>query len=147
MTDRLAYLCGEYPRATDTFIQREVKKLREAGLQIETISVRRPTVREQGTEEQLEERQRTHYLLPCSIRRLLSDHLNLLLRSPSRYAQSARLAMTVRSPGMRSLIFQIFYFAEAGLVASWMRRNGLTHIHNHAPDSSGYVAMIAGETG
>ena len=32
----VAYLTGEYPRATDTFIQREVAALRAHGLTVET---------------------------------------------------------------------------------------------------------------
>lgn len=141
----LAYLCGEYPRATDTFIQREVAALRRARLTVETIAVRRPAVREQGTAEQEEERRNTHYLLPSTPWGLLGDHLGLLLRAPGRYLRAARLALTVRAPGLRALIYQLFYFAEAGLVAARMRRRGLTHLHNHAPDISGYVAMLAAE--
>ena len=38
---RIAYLTGEYPRATDTFIQREVAALREQGVEVHTCSVRR----------------------------------------------------------------------------------------------------------
>lgn len=141
----LAYLCGEYPRATDTFIQREVAALRRCGLRVETIAVRRPAVREQGTTEQEEERRRTHYLLPCAPWVLAAAHLGLLLRGPGRYLRAVRLALTVRSPGLRALIYQLFYFAEAGLVAARMRRLGLRHLHNHAPDSSGYVALLAAE--
>ena len=37
---KIAYLTGEYPRATDTFIQREVAALRKQGVQIKTFSVR-----------------------------------------------------------------------------------------------------------
>jgi len=70
----LAYLCGEYPRATDTFIQREIAALRRAGLRIETISVRRPALREQGTAEQEQERRQTHYLLPCPPWELAAAH-------------------------------------------------------------------------
>jgi len=145
MNIALAYLCGEYPRATDTFIQREVAALRRAGLRIETISVRRPALREQGTEEQEQERRQTHYLLPCPPWKLVAAHLGLLLRSPGRYWQAVRLALTVRSPGWRALAYQLFYFAEAGMVAARMRQQGLSHLHNHAPDSSGYVAMLAAE--
>lgn len=145
MKNALVYLCGEYPRATDTFIQREVAALRRAGLTVETIAVRRPAVREQGTAEQEEERRRTHYLLPCSPWRLLADHLGLLSRAPGRYLRAVWLALTVRAPGWRSLLYQLFYFTEAGMVAARMRRRGLTHLHNHAPDSSGYVAMLAAE--
>jgi len=39
---RVAYMTGEYPRATDTFIQREVAALRASGVHVETLSVRRP---------------------------------------------------------------------------------------------------------
>lgn len=144
---RLAYLCGEYPRATDTFIQREVKSLRMVGFHVETISVRHPSYLEQGTDEQRQERRGTHYLLPCSPWRVLSDHLSILLHTPGRYLRGLWLALRVRSPGIRSLIYQLFYFAEAGLVASLMKKQGLSHIHNHAPDASGYVAMLAAEIG
>ncbi len=147
MKVRLAYLCGEYPRATDTFIQREVKSLRKAGFHVETISVRRPSQLEQGTEEQRQERQGTHYLLPCSPWRALSDHLSIILHTPGRYLHGLWLALRVRSPGIRSLIYQLFYFTEAGLVASRMKKQGLSHIHNHAPNASGYVAMLAAEIG
>ena len=34
MTLRIAYLTGEYPRATDTFIQREVAALRAHGIEV-----------------------------------------------------------------------------------------------------------------
>ena len=147
MTPRLAYLCGEYPRATDTFIQREVAALRRAGLPVETISVRRPAQREQGSEEQRQERENTHYLLPCSPWRLLADHARLLFSTPVRYCRGVGLALTVRAPGLRALIYQLFYFAEAGLLAQRMRQRGLTHIHNHAPDASGYVTMLAAQLG
>jgi colanic acid/amylovoran biosynthesis glycosyltransferase len=145
MTLRIAYLCGEYPRATDTFIQREVASLRASGACVETIAVRRPVERERGTEEQAEERKRTHYLLPCSPFRLIMDHLTLMARSPIRYLQAIRIALSVRAPGVRSLCFHAFYFAEAGLVAARLIRQGLSHLHNHSPDSSGFVTLLAAQ--
>ena len=42
MSLRVAYMTGEYPRATDTFIQREVAALRAQGVHVETFSVRKP---------------------------------------------------------------------------------------------------------
>lgn len=144
---RVAYLCGEYPRATDTFIQREISGLRNIGIHVDTISVRRPLAQEQGTDEQRRERERTFYLLPCSPWRILADHATELFRSPARYCAALWLALSVRSPGIRSLLYQIFYFIEAGMVAAYMRRNSLHHLHNHAPNASGYVAMIASRLG
>lgn len=143
----LVYLCGEYPRATDTFIQREVTALRNEGFHVETLSVRRPAEGERGTHEQDEERRGTYYLLPCSPFHLAGSHLRLFLRSPKRYFGSLVLALKVRSPGIRSFIYQLFYFAEAGLVAARMSKRGLIHIHNHAPDACGYVTMLASSLG
>jgi colanic acid/amylovoran biosynthesis glycosyltransferase len=57
------------------------------------------------------------------------------------------LALSVRSPGMRALLYQLFYFAEAGLVVARMEQLGVSHLHNHSPNASGYVAMIAGVLG
>jgi len=147
MDGKLVYLCGEYPRATDTFIQREIAGLRNLGFNIETISIRKPELSEQGTEEQDKERRATYYLLPCSPFRLLYDHFSLLFSSPGRYFRGLWRAVSVRSSGMRALLYQLFYFAEAGLVAARMRRKDLRHIHNHAPDACGYVAMLAGLLG
>jgi colanic acid/amylovoran biosynthesis glycosyltransferase len=147
MSDRIAYLCGEYPRTTDTFIQREVAALRQAGVHVQTISIRRPIARERPSPSQTAEAQTTHYLLPANPLRLLGDHVNLLVTSPVRYCRALWLALTVRAPGLRALIYQLFYFAEAGMVAALMKRERLSHLHNHAPDASGYVAMIAAEMG
>lgn len=144
---RVAYLCGEYPRATDTFIQREIAALRSEGVEVETISVRRPQQGEAGTAEQEGERQRTHYMLPCSPWRLLADHSGCIVRAPVRYLKALRTAVCVRSPGIKSLAYQFFYFAEAGLVATELRRRRVSHIHSHAPDASGYVTMLAAEIG
>lgn len=147
MRPGLAYLCGEYPRATDTFIQREVRGLRERGFRVETISVRTPSAREQGTIEQKDERERTWYLLPCSPFRLIAAHSRMLLRAPGCYFAAVGIALRVRAAGLKSLLLQCAYFLEAGMVADRMHSQGLTHLHNHAPDSSGYVAMIASKMG
>ena len=48
MTVRIAYMTGEYPRATDVFIQREVAELRRQGFHVETFSVRQPAAAEQA---------------------------------------------------------------------------------------------------
>jgi glycosyltransferase involved in cell wall biosynthesis len=145
--ERIAYLCGEYPRATDVFIQREVRALREAGLQVRTISVRRPQAGERPLDPDNEEAHRTTYLLPTGPLRLLAAHGRALLADPGRYFRAILLALKVRAPGLRALLYQLFYFSEAGLVADIMRREHLVHLHNHAPDSSGFVAMIAAEMG
>ncbi len=140
---RIAYLTGEYPRATDTFIQREVAGLRALGVEVHTFSVR-PTGAEHivGPEQQAE-RDRTATLLPPHLPHLLQAHLSLLFRAPRRYAQGIRLAWMGRSPGFKALLYQLIYFIEAGTLAHALQQRKIQHLHNHLADSSCTVAMLA----
>lgn len=140
---RIAYLTGEYPRATDTFIQREVEGLRKLGVEVHTFSVR-PTGNEHivGPEQQAE-RDRTTTLLPPYLPHLLQAHLSLLFQSPRRYAQGLKLAWVGRSPGLKALFYQLFYFIEAGTLAHALQQRQIQHLHNHLADSSCTVAMLA----
>ena len=144
---RIAYLTGEYPRATDTFIQREVAAIRQQGVKVETFSVR-PTGEEHMVgEEQKQERNQTFYILPPSPIKLLRAHLNLLLASPKRYLAGLKLAWSTRLHGLQGNVYQLFYFLEAGILAQEIRRRRIPHLHNHFGDSSCSVAMLAAELG
>ena len=147
MMPRIAYMTGEYPRATDTFIQREIAALRQQGIHIETFSVRQPAPAEWVGAEQQAERAATFYLLPPRPVQLLKAHGGLLFSSSGRYLGALRLAMRLRPPGMRALLRQLAYFAEAALVARRMRQHRLLHLHNHFSDSSCSVAMLASVMG
>lgn len=147
MSPGVAYMTGEYPRATDTFIQREVAALRERGVHVQTFSVRRPADKEIVGPEQHNERQRTRYLLPARPLGLLWAHLSLLFAGPARYLSAVKLALTTRPPGLKALARQLAYFAEAGLVARAMQTESLAHLHNHFSNSSCSVAMLASELG
>lgn len=144
---KIAYLTGEYPRATDTFIQREVLNLRKHGIEVETFSIRKPSENHLVGAEQKAERARTHYLLPLNPFFLLWCHLFALLRSPLSYWQGMKLAWQTSQPGFRGGLFQIFYFLEAGVLAYRLRRQGITHLHNHIANSSCTVAMLAAKIG
>lgn len=142
---RLAYLTGQYPRATDTFIQREVATLRELGYHVQTFSVRRPPDRDSGGLETATERDGTLYLLPPA--RLLSAHLFLFATSPKRYMLALALAVKTWPPGLGAKARQLAYFAEAGLLAKLMKDHSLVHLHNHLADSSCSVAALAAQIG
>lgn len=144
---RIAYLTGEYPRATDTFIQREVAALRENGVDVYTFSVRRTGDEHIVGPEQKAERERTFYILPVNPIALLLAHLTLLFSSPGRYLRALKLAWSTRQHGLRGTLYQLFYFAEAGILAKQIRVKEIQHLHNHLADSSCTVAMLAAELG
>ncbi|MBV6625386.1 MAG: glycosyltransferase family 4 protein [Rivularia sp. (in: Bacteria)] len=144
---RIAYLTGEYPRATDTFIQREVAALRQQGAEVHTFSVR-PTGEEHMVgKEQKQERSQTFYILPPSPLKLARAHFNLLIASPKRYLQALKLAYSTRLHGLRGNLYQLFYFLEAGILAREVNKRQIPHLHNHFGDSSCSVAMLAAELG
>ncbi|PAX52225.1 glycosyltransferase family 4 protein [Brunnivagina elsteri] len=144
---RIAYLTGEYPRATDTFIQREVITLREMGVDIQTFSIRRTRDEHMVGEEQKQERDRTFYILPTNPINLLLVHLNLLLATPKKYLQTLKLACSTSQPGIKGFLYQIFYFLEAGILAQQIKTRQISHLHNHIAEASGTVAMLAAEMG
>jgi colanic acid/amylovoran biosynthesis glycosyltransferase len=142
---RLAYMTGQYPRATDTFIQREVATLRELGHHVQTFSVRKPPDTENVGSETAAERSSTVYLLPPI--GLVGSHFVQLLSAPRRYFSALALAVRHCPPGIRAMVLQIAYFAEAAMLARLMKKHSLSHLHNHLSDSSCSVAAIAAEMG
>ncbi len=140
----IAYLTGEYPRATDTFIQREVAALRQHGLDIRTCSIRRTGPEHLIGPEQQAEAKRTYYVLEEAAKPLmvLKAHRTALLH-PRRYFCGLKLAWRTAPKGLRGRVFNLIYFMEAVVLANWMLRCGITHLHNHIAKASCTVAMLA----
>ncbi|MEO0370769.1 MAG: glycosyltransferase [Pseudomonadota bacterium] len=141
---RLAYLTGVYPLASHTFIQREIAALRALGSEIAITSIRRPEAKELiGPEEEAAVAE-TFYVLAAAKNpvRLLRDHIALFAQSPRRWLQALRLALRTNRPGVRGFVWQLFYFAEAGVLGRHLQAQGTTHLHNHFADSSATVSML-----
>ncbi|MGE5469632.1 MAG: glycosyltransferase family 4 protein [Bacteroidota bacterium] len=140
---RLAYFTNTYPRATDTFIQREVTGLRQQGFEVLTFSVRKSGTDHDVGPEVRAEKQNTFYILPVNPLHLLFLNLAAIVSRPARYLGALRLALSTARPGWSGLIYQMFYFQEAVILARAMRRQNIEHLHNHFGDASGTVAMLA----
>ncbi|WP_420569067.1 glycosyltransferase family 4 protein [Thalassovita sp.] len=143
----IAYLTGEYPRATDTFIQREVAQLRAQGFTVQTCSIRRTGMEHLVGEEQRAEAAQTFYVLQAAARplRSLRSHARALKRSPSAYFKTLRLAIQTSPGGVKAMLYQLFYFAEAVVLADHLRETGVQHLHNHIAKASCTVAMLCHE--
>lgn len=140
----IAYLTGDYPKVSHTFILREVQGLRAAGLQVLTCSIRKPSAAEFPGPEERQALAETFYVKAAAANpvRLLAAHARLLARSPGRWLSTLRLALRTRPPGVKALFWQLFYFAEAGVLAEHLTRAGIRHLHNHFGNSSCSVAML-----
>ncbi|MGX9846164.1 glycosyltransferase [Limimaricola litoreus] len=140
------WLTGEYPRATDTFIQREVAGLRDLGVTVETASVRRTDPAHHVGPEQRAEAAATFHLLERTLNPVAITRAKLsALRHPRRFARALALAWRSAPRGLRGRLYNMIYFGEALVLAHRMKARGITHLHNHIAKSSGTVAMLASE--
>lgn len=139
----IAYLTGEYPRATDTFIQREVAALRDLGFEVATCSIRRTGPEHIVGPEQAEEQGRTFHVLSAarSPMRSLRAH-GRALRQPGRYLSALSLAWRTAPKGIKGRLYNLIYFAEAVVLAEELTSRGVVHLHNHIAKASCTVAML-----
>lgn len=143
---KIAYLTGEYPRATDTFIQREVAALRAEGLDVLTCSIRRTGDEHLVGEEQRQEAARTFHVLPAVANPLTMARAELaMLPRLGHYFRALALAWRTAPKGIKGRAYNLIYFTEAVVLAHHLRKNGVQHLHNHIAKSSCTVAMLASE--
>lgn len=140
----VAYLTGEYPKVSHTFIQREIAALRALGWTVHGCTVRRAAAKDVLADQQ-DEAAKTFCILDAarSPLHLIGAHAAVLRRHPGRWFSALRLAWRTRSPGLRALLYQMYYFAEAAVLARHLERQGVRHLHNHFSSASCTVAMLA----
>lgn len=142
---KIAYLTGEYPRASDTFIQREVANLRALGHEVLTCSIRTTGAEHLVGPEQREEHARTFKVLDA-LRNpavTLKAHLRWM-KTPGRYLSALSLAWRSAPKGIKGRLYNLIYFVEAGVLAAKLADEGVTHLHNHIAKASCTVAMLVG---
>ena len=142
---KLAYLTGEYPRASDTFIQREVAHLRALGHEVLTCSIRTTGVEHLVGPEQRDEHVSTYKVLDAVKQPLstIKAHLRWMT-SPGRYLSALGLAWRTAPKGIKGRLYNLIYFVEAGVLAYKLAQENVTHLHNHIAKASCTVAMLVG---
>lgn len=140
---RIAYFTSIYPRATDTFIQREVAGLRQLGHQVFTISTNKPGREHLISPEVKRIFDETDYLLPFNPFLLARLNIQGLLFNTKRYLHAWKTALKSARPGVKGFLYQLFYFQESLLLVQLLKKHQIEHIHNHFGDSSGTITMLA----
>lgn len=138
----IAVLNARYPGVSHTFVEREIRGLRGLGAIVFPFSVRPSNPSDRLGDINRAAAAETYVLYP-SARALLGSMLRLGVTSPGRYARATVVAArdAVRSGG--SLIKSAAYVAEAGRLATEMRRVGARHIHVHGSNVAAIVARLA----
>ncbi len=140
---RIAYFTNTYPRATDTFIRREVIGLRQRGFDVLTYSVRKTGSDHDVDSEVIQEKKNTQYLLPFNLFSLVFTGIGLFLSTPLIFIKTKLLALKTARPGIKGHFLQIVYFLEAIALAKKLKHDKIDHLHNHLGDNSGNVTLFA----
>jgi glycosyltransferase involved in cell wall biosynthesis len=139
---RIAYLASEYPAPSHTFIRREIAALRRAGLSIATFSIR-PAKGEPASEQERVDRAETQAVLGRSPFAYMQALAGALVTNPVRTPATFRLALRHRAPGAKALVWALFHFVEAVMLAGLLRRAGATRLHSHFANSGATVGLLA----
>lgn len=143
---RIAYVAGQYPLASLTFIQREIAVLRTLGLDVITCSMRRtPPEQHTGAAEKAEAAATFHVIEEMKRPGLFLAAQSAALGHPGRYLSALRLAWATRAPGLKATLYQLAYFLEATVLAHHAMREDVTHFHAHFTTGAATVAMLASE--
>jgi glycosyltransferase involved in cell wall biosynthesis len=143
---RVAYLISRYPAPSLTFVRREIHAVREQGIEVSTFSVRSPGSHERRTDIDQQEKENTLYLVATNRRHvaaMAAAHLKELVSNPLAYFRTLRWAHRHRVPGTRAFLWAFFYFAEAILLASELKRRKIDRVHNHFANPAAIVGMLA----
>jgi glycosyltransferase involved in cell wall biosynthesis len=141
---RIAYLTGQYPEVSLTFILREVEGLRALGAEVLTCSIREtPAVQHPGPAEKEAAATTFHVLKTARNPLKFLAAQSWMFTRPRRYFGALALALRTGSPGIRAFLYQLIFFIEATILARHLERENVQHLHNHFVFGSATVAMLA----
>jgi glycosyltransferase involved in cell wall biosynthesis len=143
---RIAYLINQYPKVSHTFIRREILALERQGFEVQRISLRGWDECCPDEEDRLEQT-KTQYVLRNGLKGLLLPTLRAFFGAPAKFLAGAYLAYKMGRKSDRTLLYHLFYFAEACQILSWVRTFGATRIHAHFGTNSADVVMFVGALG
>ena len=145
---KIGYLVNTYPRASHSFIRREIHALERAGLQVHRFAMRSDRAMLVDPAD-LAEDARTEHVLDAGLKQVLPAAMTWLARHPRQSLTALRLALTCGkrgaggTPGTGGRTRHMIYLIEAAYIAARSKALGLTHIHAHFGTNSTTVAMLA----
>jgi len=138
----VAYFVNQYPKVSHSFIRREILALERAGARVSRFAIRgdRAELVDPGD---IEEHERTRYLLANGPLGLLAAMLRSVLRRPRRLGQTLAAAVRLGRRSQRGLLRHFAYVGEACLLLEWMQASSVEHLHAHFGTNPAAVAMFA----
>lgn len=139
---RVAYLVNQYPGISHTFVRREIQALERRGVEVARFAIRPARDKVVAAEDE-EEGRKTRHVLGRGAAPVLAEAAAEAARDPFRAIATLGRALRLGARSEAGLLRHSIYFAEALVVARWLRRERMTHLHAHFGTNSATVALLA----
>ena len=139
---RIGYLVSKYPAVSHTFILREILALRERDVQIEVASINDSPNRNDMTQVERNEAERTFYVKQAGAFGVLSATIWMIVRRPLGLLRGLRIALVLGGGDLARIPLCLFYYAEAVILSQWLQSRSLDHLHVHFASQAATVALI-----
>ncbi len=140
---KIGYLVPEFPGQSHTYFWRELKALRERGIEPELVSTRRPPLGVIAHTWALDASARTDYLTPPSARDMASTIHEIGRASPAGWARCAASIARAEGLNVRGRLRLVALALVGGRLSALARARGWKHIHSHSCGDAAHVVMFA----
>jgi glycosyltransferase involved in cell wall biosynthesis len=137
----IGYVAQVFPHLTMTFVYREVRALRAAGLPIKTFSVWKPVLNELHDEAK-DLVNDTFYVFPLDWPRFLWSHIWYLISRPGRYLGTLWFCLTREHKMFKNRVRTFYHFCQAVYMATEVERRNIKHLHVHFALNATTIALI-----
>ena len=143
----LAYLVNTYPRASHSFIRREIHALERQGFAVHRFALRSDRAALVDPAD-LAEDDRTEHLLRAGAGPILIAAFGWMVRHPGQTLTALRQALRCGragaggGPGTGGWLRHLVYLAEAACLARRCASLQITHLHAHFGTNSATVALL-----
>jgi len=138
----LAFLNSEYPSLSHTFIEREVRALRERGVEIRTYSVRPANAAGRMGNSHQSAAEET-VVLRAGPATLLKDFVLGGLASPVGIVRALAASQRISPPGLGYRCRHVAYVIQGIRLARRLVAEGIEHVHVHMANNGAAIAMMA----
>ncbi len=139
---RIGYLVSKYPAVSHTFILREILALRERDVEIEVASINNPPSRNDMTQLERDEAERTFYVKQAGVLGVIRAAVWLTARRPLGLLRGLRIALILGGSNLARILLCLFYYAEAMIISRWLLSKSIDHLHVHFASQAATVALI-----
>ncbi|GJL93620.1 MAG: colanic acid biosynthesis glycosyltransferase WcaL [Hyphococcus sp.] len=143
---RVAYFVNQYPGISHSFVRREIQALERQSVDVVRYAIR-PSKDDIISDEDRLEFERTRHIVKVGKLSLLATMSKQILTDPVRSAQAFLKAIGLGWRSEAGLIRHLMYFGEALVLASWLKQDGIRHVHAHFGTNTTTIALLAAPMG